>query len=225
MKRTIITVILTLVFSAFAIQAVEQTAFSGAGIIHSTIGGFKFPDGSVQTEATPDNLATRLAALEARSNRFVFLDSDTPPKPVGNLVSIINAAKALVRLPVGEKEAIFEVSESGIEYDMAEKDFIYTSSDCTGQKYASYFDIGQNPTLLDKVIVVLRFNDPDFQTERELQTYEITGPVIQPNFDFFYKATALICNEIFFSDPYYPIDSLNVDLFELYPPPFTLVEE
>ena len=51
MKRTIITVILTLAFTAFAIQAVEQTAFSGAGIIHSTTGGFKFPDGSVQLSA------------------------------------------------------------------------------------------------------------------------------------------------------------------------------
>jgi hypothetical protein len=51
MKRTIITVILTLAFTAFAIQAVEQTAFSGAGIIHSTTGGFKFPDGSIQLSA------------------------------------------------------------------------------------------------------------------------------------------------------------------------------
>lgn len=51
MKRTIITVILTLAFTAFAIQAVEQTAFSGAGIIESKSGGFKFPDGSVQLSA------------------------------------------------------------------------------------------------------------------------------------------------------------------------------
>jgi hypothetical protein len=53
MKRTIITVILTLAFTAFAIQAVEQKAFSGAGIVESTTGGFKFPDGTVQTSAVP----------------------------------------------------------------------------------------------------------------------------------------------------------------------------
>jgi len=39
--------------TAFAIQAVEQTAFSGTGIIESTVGGFKFPDGSVQVSAIP----------------------------------------------------------------------------------------------------------------------------------------------------------------------------
>ncbi|MGD9265577.1 MAG: right-handed parallel beta-helix repeat-containing protein [Lysobacterales bacterium] len=54
MKRTVITVILTLAFTAFAIHAVEQTAFKGAGIIESSAGGFKFPDGSVQaTAVTP----------------------------------------------------------------------------------------------------------------------------------------------------------------------------
>jgi hypothetical protein len=54
MKRIIITVILTLTLTAFAIQAVDQTAFSGAGVIESTAGGFKFPDGSVQqTAVTP----------------------------------------------------------------------------------------------------------------------------------------------------------------------------
>lgn len=54
MKRTIITVILTLAFTAFAIQAVEQKAFSGAGVIESSDGGFMFPDGTVQlTAANP----------------------------------------------------------------------------------------------------------------------------------------------------------------------------
>jgi hypothetical protein len=43
---------LTLAFTAFAIHALGQTAFSGAGIIESTTGGFKFPDGSVQLSAT-----------------------------------------------------------------------------------------------------------------------------------------------------------------------------
>jgi len=51
MKRLIITVILTFALTAFAVHAV-QTAFSGAGVIESTTGGFKFPDGSVQTSAS-----------------------------------------------------------------------------------------------------------------------------------------------------------------------------
>lgn len=49
MKRTFMTVILTFAFTVFTIQAVAQTAFSGAGIIESTTGGFKFPDGTVLT--------------------------------------------------------------------------------------------------------------------------------------------------------------------------------
>lgn len=53
MKRTLITMVFTLAFTAFAIQAVEQKAFSGAGLIESTVGGFKFPDGSIQQSANP----------------------------------------------------------------------------------------------------------------------------------------------------------------------------
>jgi hypothetical protein len=52
MKRTVVTVILTLAFTAFALHAVEQTAFKATGIIESTEGGFKFPDGSVQLSAS-----------------------------------------------------------------------------------------------------------------------------------------------------------------------------
>lgn len=59
MKRTIITVIITLALTAFAIHAVEQTAFSGAGIIESTTGGFKFPDGTVQLSAASSAAATQ----------------------------------------------------------------------------------------------------------------------------------------------------------------------
>lgn len=51
MKRIIITAILTFTFTALAVHAVTQTAFSGAGVIESTTGGFKFPDGSVQLSA------------------------------------------------------------------------------------------------------------------------------------------------------------------------------
>lgn len=51
MKQIVITALLTFTFTAFAIQAVEQTLFSASGIIESTSGGFKFPDGSTQSSA------------------------------------------------------------------------------------------------------------------------------------------------------------------------------
>lgn len=51
MKSILITAILTFTFTAFAIHAVESTVFSAAGIIESTTGGVKFPDGSVQASA------------------------------------------------------------------------------------------------------------------------------------------------------------------------------
>jgi hypothetical protein len=63
MKRTAITVILTLAFTAFAIQAVEQKAFSGAGIIESTTGGFMFPDGSVQESAAAPTWCTAITSV------------------------------------------------------------------------------------------------------------------------------------------------------------------
>lgn len=64
MKRIVITAIVTFALTAFAVHAV-QTAFTGAGVIESTVGGFKFPDGSVQTTAVADNLSSRVAELEA----------------------------------------------------------------------------------------------------------------------------------------------------------------
>ncbi len=64
MKRILITIILTLALTAFAIQAVGQTALSGAGIIESTSGGFKFPDGSVQTTAA---VSARVAEVDCSS--------------------------------------------------------------------------------------------------------------------------------------------------------------
>lgn len=51
MKRILITAILTFAFTAFAIHAVESTVFTAEGIIESTAGGVKFPDGSVQASA------------------------------------------------------------------------------------------------------------------------------------------------------------------------------
>jgi len=57
MKRISFGVFVTLALSAFAIYAEEQTAFSGAGVIESTTGGFKFPDGTQQTSASTDTLA------------------------------------------------------------------------------------------------------------------------------------------------------------------------
>ena len=70
MKRTIITAILTLALTAFAIQAVEQTAFKGAGIIESTTGGFKFPDGSIQSSAVTESPGS-VGLVDGPHHRFV----------------------------------------------------------------------------------------------------------------------------------------------------------
>ena len=51
MKRRAFTIILILILTSFAIQAVQPTVFSAVGVIESTIGGFKFPDGSIQASA------------------------------------------------------------------------------------------------------------------------------------------------------------------------------
>jgi parallel beta-helix repeat protein len=51
MKRLGFVLLLSLVCATYAIQAIGQTAFSAAGVIESSTGGFKFPDGSVQTSA------------------------------------------------------------------------------------------------------------------------------------------------------------------------------
>jgi hypothetical protein len=88
MKRTIITIILTLAFTAFAIQAVEQKAFSGAGVIESTTGGFKFPDGSVQLSAiTPPCIAiTYLPYYIIEEGVYCF---------TGNLETSITSGRAI----------------------------------------------------------------------------------------------------------------------------------
>lgn len=52
MKRRMVRVVLTMALAACAIQASAQIAVSGEGLIESTMGGFKFPDGTVQTSAS-----------------------------------------------------------------------------------------------------------------------------------------------------------------------------
>lgn len=89
MKRTIITIILTLAFTAFAIQAVEQTAFKGTGVIESTTGGFKFPDGSVQLSAAnpPCTAITYLPYVISTSGIYCF---------TGNLTTSITTGEAII---------------------------------------------------------------------------------------------------------------------------------
>jgi len=51
MKCNALTAIIILLLASFAIQAVEPAQLSVEGIIESSVGGFKFPDGSVQQSA------------------------------------------------------------------------------------------------------------------------------------------------------------------------------
>lgn len=51
MKRICIAMVTSLALMTTATHAVEQTAFTAVGVIESTIGGFKFPDGSMQLSA------------------------------------------------------------------------------------------------------------------------------------------------------------------------------
>jgi len=90
MKRTIITVILTLALTAFAVQAITQTAFSGAGIIESTTGGFKFPDGSVQLSATaqPCTAITYLPYTISIEGVYCFTDHLETSMTSGDAITI-----------------------------------------------------------------------------------------------------------------------------------------
>ncbi len=49
MKNIVSGIILGLVCAGWTIQSVAQSAISAAGVVESTSGGFKFPDGTVQT--------------------------------------------------------------------------------------------------------------------------------------------------------------------------------
>jgi hypothetical protein len=91
MKRTIITIILTLAFTAFAIQAVEQKAFSGAGVIESTAGGFMFPDGSVQASASAPPTCTPITTLPSVitvEGVYCFTGNLTTSMASGNAIEI-----------------------------------------------------------------------------------------------------------------------------------------
>lgn len=57
MNQSINRIILTVAFMVFTLQAFGQTAFSGAGLVESTSGGFKFPNGTIQTSASTDSLS------------------------------------------------------------------------------------------------------------------------------------------------------------------------
>ena len=49
MKRLCLVAVGVLACAGWTVQAVAQSVISADGVIESTSGGFKFPDGSVQT--------------------------------------------------------------------------------------------------------------------------------------------------------------------------------
>ena len=57
MKRLCLVAVVVLACTGWTVQAVAQSAISADGVIESTSGGFKFPDGSVQTKAAVGGLA------------------------------------------------------------------------------------------------------------------------------------------------------------------------
>ncbi len=81
MKKIVISVIITLAFSVFAIQAVEQSLFSSGGIIESTNGGYRFPDGTMQTSA-------------ATPTGWVAIP-DSPLKFVGYSTNLLSASSSI----------------------------------------------------------------------------------------------------------------------------------
>lgn len=219
MKRIVLIVALALVSTG----AWGQSSISTEGMIESTTGGFKFPDGSVQATAAMDS--------------FVVLDSDSPPKAVGRVVSITSVTKALVKLAVGDKEVIFEVGKGGIRYTSST--YYYDSDDCTGQTYFDYSGDGSSDAWFDNVVIapIYEYQDGIYRTIIGSQTYVISGPYFLEDDDLktLYKMTSMWTEP---AGPEYwecaeaigwflarPVESLNTNLLELYPPPFTMVEQ
>lgn len=100
MKRILITAILTFAFTAFAIHAVEQIAFSGAGVIESTTGGFKFPDGSVQASAAAPIGCTAIESVPTIidvEGVYCFTENLQTSITTGNAISI-NADNVIIDL-------------------------------------------------------------------------------------------------------------------------------
>ena len=115
MKQIIITAILTFTFTTFAIHAVEQTAFSGDGIIESTSGGFKFPDGTVLTSAGAGELVNRVAQLEAKLEGVSRgTDLNTGKDTIrfsGMNVQIVNGTGSTIASPNGKGNLIIGYNE------------------------------------------------------------------------------------------------------------------
>ena len=90
MKRIVFAVILASALTAFAIQATGQTAIKGAGVIESTTGGFKFPDGSVQTTAAvSDCIAIEYIPYEViEAGVYCFTDNLTTSMITGNAITV-----------------------------------------------------------------------------------------------------------------------------------------
>lgn len=88
MKRIVITALVTFAFTALAVQAITQTAFSGAGVIESTNGGFKFPDGSVQLSAVTPSCTAITYLPYVISNEGVYCFT-------GNLETSMTSGEAI----------------------------------------------------------------------------------------------------------------------------------
>jgi hypothetical protein len=90
MNRITLAIILTLACAINPVQAAGQTAFSGAGVIESRAGGFKFPDGSVQLSAItpPCTVITYLPYTISSEGVYCFSGNLSTSMTAGDAISI-----------------------------------------------------------------------------------------------------------------------------------------
>jgi hypothetical protein len=121
MKRLGFVLLLSLVCAAFAVQAVEQTSFSAAGVIESQSGGFKFPDGTIQSSAMP------LTLLEQQTLFVHDDDYDRIGEVFGDPSHFLTSDGYLIRVDVS----------TGRLTSSALTVIYYVADNCEGQAYLS----------------------------------------------------------------------------------------
>jgi hypothetical protein len=164
-----------------------------------------------------------IQALQGQGDgaRWVVMDSDDPPKIIGETYPTANNS-LIVKFEIDGLSNFIQVTPSGIAGGN-NSPLYFSGTDCTGTPYSTYYHTYSTPAFVDTFLIAAGPGNPN-----QHRPYRPSGPAvpyveIQSTFD-----SDGFCNNhddgggLF---EHYPMEAFGDDLHVLYPPPYTLVEQ
>lgn len=161
---------------------------------------------------------------EGIGSGWVLMDSDVPPKPVGEVVSVLGINDALVALQVADRETLIEATTDVYNTIKGFPTFYYESTDCSGQAYVGGT---YDPTVASKVnwLDQVYIKNGELGDRYARTPYEIIGGPDRTRTDYMSRLTYSTCFQEEGSYSMFPVVQIADDLSITYPPPYTLIRE